>query len=81
MSDVTDESAVCPFYNVTIQKDIKPSVSRFMAYAHSSVLELSKEYLSNERRYYYTTPKSFLEQVGGSYFQAHVINIIMVPLF
>ena len=34
-----------------------------MAYVHSSVNEMSKMYLANERRYNYTTPKSFLEQI------------------
>ncbi|CAF3056070.1 unnamed protein product [Rotaria socialis] len=40
------------------------SVAQFMAYVHSSVNEMSVQYLSNERRYNYTTPKSFLEQIG-----------------
>lgn len=34
-----------------------------MAYVHMSVNQMSKEYLANERRYNYTTPKSFLEQI------------------
>lgn len=34
-----------------------------MAYVHTSVNEMSKQYLLNERRYNYTTPKSFLEQI------------------
>lgn len=34
-----------------------------MAYAHMTVNEISRLYLSNERRYNYTTPKSFLEQI------------------
>lgn len=34
-----------------------------MAYVHMSVNDKSKEYLANERRYNYTTPKSFLEQI------------------
>lgn len=34
-----------------------------MAYIHMSVNQMSKEYLANERRYNYTTPKSFLEQI------------------
>lgn len=34
-----------------------------MANVHQSVNEISKTYLSNERRYNYTTPKSFLEQI------------------
>ena len=34
-----------------------------MAYVHTSVNKISQLYLSNERRYNYTTPKSFLEQI------------------
>ncbi|XP_041975803.1 dynein beta chain, ciliary [Aricia agestis] len=43
---------------------LRDSVSRFMAYVHTSVNTISKAYLSNERRYNYTTPKSFLEQIS-----------------
>uniref|UniRef100_A0A8C5TKR5 Dynein axonemal heavy chain 17 n=1 Tax=Malurus cyaneus samueli TaxID=2593467 RepID=A0A8C5TKR5_9PASS len=39
------------------------SISKFMAHVHISVNEMSRLYLSNERRYNYTTPKSFLEQI------------------
>ncbi|XP_024861684.2 dynein heavy chain 9, axonemal isoform X1 [Kryptolebias marmoratus] len=46
-----------------IEPQVKESVSRFMAYVHTSVNQISKEYLANERRYNYTTPKSFLEQI------------------
>ena len=46
-----------------IQPDLKGSVAEFMAYVHTSVNEMSKIYLQNERRYNYTTPKSFLEQI------------------
>ncbi|XP_071656057.1 dynein axonemal heavy chain 9-like isoform X4 [Patagioenas fasciata] len=42
---------------------VKDSISKFMAYVHTSVNEISRLYLSNERRYNYTTPKSFLEQI------------------
>uniref|UniRef100_A0A8C3LGS3 Dynein axonemal heavy chain 9 n=1 Tax=Chrysolophus pictus TaxID=9089 RepID=A0A8C3LGS3_CHRPC len=42
---------------------MKESISKFMAYVHTSVNEISRLYLSNERRYNYTTPKSFLEQI------------------
>lgn len=35
-----------------------------MAYAHTSVNSMSKLYLQNERRYNYTTPKSYLEQIN-----------------
>jgi dynein heavy chain len=35
-----------------------------MSHVHTSVNEVSKIYLQNERRYNYTTPKSFLEQIA-----------------
>lgn len=44
--------------------EIKLSVSDFMAYVHKSVNEMSVLYLQNDRRYNYTTPKSFLEQIS-----------------
>ncbi|CAH1986862.1 unnamed protein product [Acanthoscelides obtectus] len=43
--------------------DLRDSAARFMAYAHTSVNTMSKLYLQNERRYNYTTPKSYLEQI------------------
>ncbi|KAK2885147.1 hypothetical protein Q8A73_021621 [Channa argus] len=46
-----------------IEPQVKESVSKFMAYVHKSVNQTSKDYLANERRYNYTTPKSFLEQI------------------
>ncbi|KAI7789253.1 dynein beta chain, ciliary-like, partial [Triplophysa rosa] len=46
-----------------IQPEVKDSVSKFMAYVHVSVNKTSRDYLANERRYNYTTPKSFLEQI------------------
>uniref|UniRef100_A0A087YME5 Dynein axonemal heavy chain 17 n=1 Tax=Poecilia formosa TaxID=48698 RepID=A0A087YME5_POEFO len=56
------ETPGSPSENIT-QPQVKESVSRFMAYVHTSVNQTSKEYLANERRYNYTTPKSFLEQI------------------
>jgi len=47
-----------------LQTEVCLSISKFMAFVHTSVNEMSKKYLSNERRYNYTTPKSFLELVG-----------------
>uniref|UniRef100_A0A5F8GSV7 Dynein axonemal heavy chain 11 n=1 Tax=Monodelphis domestica TaxID=13616 RepID=A0A5F8GSV7_MONDO len=47
-----------------IEHRIQDSVSAFMAFAHTSVNELSGRYYQNERRYNYTTPKSFLEQIS-----------------
>uniref|UniRef100_A0A8C5LC16 Dynein axonemal heavy chain 17 n=1 Tax=Jaculus jaculus TaxID=51337 RepID=A0A8C5LC16_JACJA len=46
-----------------IQPEVKHSISLFMAYVHTTVNEMSKVYLAIERRYNYTTPKTFLEQI------------------
>uniref|UniRef100_A0A8C3PRY4 Dynein axonemal heavy chain 9 n=1 Tax=Calidris pygmaea TaxID=425635 RepID=A0A8C3PRY4_9CHAR len=46
-----------------VEDSVKDSISKFMAHVHTSVNEVSRLYLSNERRYNYTTPKSFLEQI------------------
>ncbi|XP_033732158.1 dynein beta chain, ciliary-like [Pecten maximus] len=43
--------------------DMRESISQFMAFVHQSVNETSQKYLANEKRYNYTTPKSFLEQI------------------
>ncbi|XP_037924668.1 dynein beta chain, ciliary isoform X3 [Hermetia illucens] len=42
----------------------RDAVAKFMAYVHTSVNATSKVYLQNERRYNYTTPKSYLEQIS-----------------
>ena len=47
-----------------IDTEIKESIGQFMSYVHGSVNEMSKQYLANERRYNYTTPKSFLELIN-----------------
>lgn len=47
-----------------VPEDYRDSVTRFMAYVHTSVNTTSKAYLQIERRYNYTTPKSFLEQIA-----------------
>ncbi|KAL3288579.1 hypothetical protein HHI36_003018 [Cryptolaemus montrouzieri] len=44
--------------------DLVTPVSLFMSYAHGKVNEISERYLINEKRYNYTTPKSFLEQIS-----------------
>ncbi|XP_076454452.1 dynein beta chain, ciliary-like [Babylonia areolata] len=49
--------------NELLSPDMRTSISRFMAFVHTSVNEVSQKYLANERRYNYTTPKSFLEQI------------------
>ncbi|CAH1116455.1 unnamed protein product [Phaedon cochleariae] len=46
-----------------LPKSLVDSVSYFMSYVHSIVNEMSQVYLTNEKRYNYTTPKSFLEQI------------------
>lgn len=35
-----------------------------MSFVHTSVNNVSNIYLQNERRYNYTTPRSFLEQIS-----------------
>nr|XP_033200758.1 dynein beta chain, ciliary-like isoform X1 [Bombus vancouverensis nearcticus] len=47
-----------------LPKKYKPSASLFMSYVHTSVNDISSLYLQNERRYNYTTPKTFLEQIS-----------------
>ncbi|KAJ3128700.1 hypothetical protein HK098_003691 [Nowakowskiella sp. JEL0407] len=47
-----------------VAQEHKESVTRFMAFAHQSVNEVSKKYLINEKRYNYTTPKSFLALIS-----------------
>ncbi|KAF4519850.1 hypothetical protein B566_EDAN005192, partial [Ephemera danica] len=42
----------------------RDSASRFMAFVHTAVNGMSRVYLQNERRYNYTTPKSYLEQIS-----------------
>ncbi|KAI5930092.1 Dynein heavy chain 9, axonemal [Manis javanica] len=45
----------------SIEPKVKQSISKFMAFVHTSVNQTSQSYLSNEQHYNYTTPKSFLE--------------------
>ncbi|NXC57105.1 DYH17 protein, partial [Aleadryas rufinucha] len=46
-----------------IEPEVKASISRFMSFVHTSSKEMSKTYLAVERRYNYTTPKTFLELI------------------
>ncbi|XP_039757462.1 dynein beta chain, ciliary-like [Pararge aegeria] len=39
-------------------------VAAFMSHVHQSVNQMSAVYFTNERRYNYTTPKTFLEQIS-----------------
>ncbi|RZC39341.1 MT, DHC N2, AAA 7, DHC N1 and/or AAA 9 domain containing protein [Asbolus verrucosus] len=47
-----------------LPSELVPSVSLFMSYVHGVVNNMSELYLQNEKRYNYTTPKSFLEQIA-----------------
>jgi dynein heavy chain len=47
-----------------IKPEVCCSISSFMAFVHKSVNDMSHQYLANERRYNYTTPKSFLELIN-----------------
>ncbi|KOC63714.1 Dynein beta chain, ciliary [Habropoda laboriosa] len=47
-----------------LPESYRESAAKFMAHAHTSVNAASKHYLASERRYNYTTPKSFLEQIS-----------------
>uniref|UniRef100_A0A8C4R4W1 Dynein heavy chain AAA module D4 domain-containing protein n=1 Tax=Eptatretus burgeri TaxID=7764 RepID=A0A8C4R4W1_EPTBU len=46
-----------------IGEEARSSASKFMALVHTSVNKASQKYLASDRRHYYTTPKSFLEQI------------------
>ncbi|KAK2575931.1 hypothetical protein KPH14_007294 [Odynerus spinipes] len=47
-----------------LPESYRESAAKFMAHAHTSVNAASRHYLATERRYNYTTPKSFLEQIS-----------------
>ena len=47
-----------------VPEETRGSTSRFMAYVHRCVNKMSKVFLTNERRYNYTTPKTFLELIS-----------------
>ncbi|KAI5643131.1 dynein heavy chain and region d6 of dynein motor domain-containing protein [Phthorimaea operculella] len=47
----------------SLPENLVGSVSDFMSHVHSSVNQMSTVYFQNERRYNYTTPKTFLEQI------------------
>jgi hypothetical protein len=50
--------------NEIIPEQFKDSMAQFMAYVHGSVNDMSQVYLADDRRYNYTTPKSYLEQIA-----------------
>lgn len=45
----------------SISNDLRMAMATFMADTHLEVNQISMQYLINERRSYYTTPKTFLE--------------------
>ncbi|KAI8900476.1 dynein heavy chain and region D6 of dynein motor-domain-containing protein [Globomyces pollinis-pini] len=47
-----------------VPEKLKVPVTKFMSFAHIGVNAVSKKYLSNEKRYNYTTPKSFLALIS-----------------
>ncbi|XP_009072064.1 PREDICTED: dynein heavy chain 9, axonemal-like, partial [Acanthisitta chloris] len=62
--EALESVSLCFLRDVEMVEDsLKESISKFMAHVHVSVNEMSRVYLSTERRYNYTTPKSFLEQI------------------
>uniref|UniRef100_A0A1A9VM43 AAA+ ATPase domain-containing protein n=1 Tax=Glossina austeni TaxID=7395 RepID=A0A1A9VM43_GLOAU len=48
--------------NILPHNFIKP-ISKFMAYVHGTVNQISKVFKQNEKRFNYTTPKTFLEYI------------------
>ncbi|XP_034662377.1 dynein beta chain, ciliary [Drosophila subobscura] len=46
-----------------LEPALVPPIGCFMAYVHGTVNQISKIYLQNEKRYNYTTPKTFLEYI------------------
>ena len=50
--------------NEFVPEETREPISRFMAYVHRCVNDMNLVYLTNERRYNYTTPKTFLELIS-----------------
>ena len=48
----------------SIPDKIKPPICQYMSFVHQSVNDMSKLYAQNDKRYNYTTPKSFLELIN-----------------
>ncbi|KAH8382612.1 hypothetical protein KR009_004377 [Drosophila setifemur] len=46
-----------------LEPALVPPIGCFMAYVHGTVNQISRIYLQNEKRYNYTTPKTFLEYI------------------
>ena len=67
------------FYCI-FQPELCQSISKFMSYVHGSVNDMSKIYLANERRYNYTTPKSFLELVRDNIMHSSYSYLLLISL-
>ena len=48
----------------SVPEDIRDPIAKFMAFVHQTVTEMSVLYKVNDKRYNYTTPKSFLELIS-----------------
>jgi dynein heavy chain len=48
----------------SIPKEVVESIARFMAFVHQTVTDISVLYKTNDKRFNYTTPKSFLELIS-----------------
>ncbi|KAF9414328.1 hypothetical protein HW555_007725, partial [Spodoptera exigua] len=48
----------------SLPEQLVDPVAGFMSHVHQSVNEMSEVYYQNEKRYNYTTPKTFLEQIA-----------------
>ena len=47
-----------------VPEDIRASIAAFMAHVHQTVTDMSVIYKMNDKRFNYTTPKSFLELIN-----------------
>ena len=54
------------------KSEIRDNISYHIAEVHASVSDMSQQYLKEERRYNYTTPKSFLELIN---FYKHLLKL------
>ncbi|XP_039284796.1 dynein beta chain, ciliary [Nilaparvata lugens] len=61
-----------------LPSNLRKVASQFMAYVHNSVNQMSGLYLLNERRFNYTTPKSFLELISlyGKLLKKTIVDVI-----
>ncbi|VVD05320.1 unnamed protein product [Leptidea sinapis] len=55
--------------------DLVDPVANFMSHVHQSVNQMSATYYQNEKRYNYTTPKTFLEQISLYTEQEQILKV------